>query len=105
MLVVSVISSAARRRRRRAYEEDIARQEQAQRQGGGDADPFGGASPFEMLPFGGLLESLMTGMGARSFAWDEATGQWVEVSDEVPEVEPAAERAPAANGDAPRRRR
>jgi len=63
-------------------------------------------SPFGMLPFGGLLESLMSGMGARSFRWDETTGQWVEMSDELPEPMPAPEPEPrAANGDAPARRR
>jgi len=45
-------------------------------------------------------------MGARSFRWDETTGQWVEMSDELPEPMPAPEpEQRAANGDAPARRR
>jgi len=104
--VVSLVSGATRRRRR-AFEAEQARQEEEARAGGdGDQpDPFGGMSPFGMLPFGGLLESLMSGMGARSFRWDETTGQWVEMSDEMPEPMPAPEaELDAPNGDAPARR-
>ncbi len=91
MVFISVATSASRRRRR-AREANSRREEEA-RAGGGD--PFSGASPFEMLPFGGLLESLMTGMGARSFRYDEESGQWVEISDEIP----AQQSAPDLESD------
>ena len=99
LVVVTLISSAARRRRR-AFE---AAEEQARRAADGGSDPFEGASPFEMLPFGGLLESLMTGMGARSFQYDPETGEWVEVSDEQPVLDEQPEPA-QARSETPARR-
>jgi len=103
VILMSVASSVSRARRRAAEE----RAEQARRADdfGDEADPFGGMSPFGMLPFGGLLEALMGGVGARSFRYDEETGQWVEITDEVPEPgpEPQSEREPTAADEAPRR--
>jgi len=87
--LISVVSSVNRRRRHALAVEQARLGEEARR--GGEAagtDPFVGASPFDMLPFGGLLESLMSGMGARSFRYHEETGGWVEISDEIPEPHP-----------------
>jgi transitional endoplasmic reticulum ATPase len=100
VVLVNVVSRASRMRRR-ALEEQLRAEEEARRRRGGD--PFGGASPFAGMPFGGLLESLMTGAGARSFRYDEATGQWVEDTGELPE--PAPEPEPAADGSESKRRR
>jgi transitional endoplasmic reticulum ATPase len=100
-LVVSLLGAA--RRRRRAAE---AQEEAARRAAGGENDPFAGASPFEFFPFGGLLESLMTGAGARSFRYDETTGEWVEMSEDLPTAEEVEEpRAPAAVGASRKRAR
>ena len=101
ILVISLASSAARRRRR-AYE---AAEAEARRAAGGGSDPSDNASPFGMFPFGGLLESMMTGMGARSFQLDPETGEWVEMSDEIPVLE--EEPAPVREREErrPRRRR
>ena len=91
VLVMSVAGAARRRRRAKA-----AREESLRRAAGGEPDPFDGASPFGMFPFGGLLESLMTGVGARSFQYDQETGEWVEVSDDLRPVDRAEEPQPAA---------
>src|SRR5829696_6764333 len=74
-------------------------------------------SPFAGLPFGSLLEQMMFGGGGwtRSLAFDPRTGEWVDVSDEVPEAPresdpPDQEEAPQRTspgpgpGRAPRRR-
>ena len=104
--LVSVVSSMNRRRRRALQEEQAQLEQAARGDDGGETDPFEGMSPFGMLPLGGLLESLMSGMGARSFRYDEETGGWVEMSDEIPEPQPAPEPEHAEeNGDAPSRRR
>jgi hypothetical protein len=89
LLVVVSIVSRATRRRRRALEEQARREEEARR-GTGPVAPES-MSPFDLFPFGGLLESMMTGMGARSFRYDERTGEWVEVIDEALEPEPHQE--------------
>jgi hypothetical protein len=98
------VASSISRARRRAYEEQLRAEESLQRNRGDNGqDPYGGASPFGALPFGGLLEALMTGAGAHSFRYDEQTGEWVEITEEMPEPEPEPE--PAADGAAPKRRR
>ena len=96
LLLVVTVATSASRRRRRALEEQARRQWEAE-QGVGPGDPM---TPFGMLPFGGLLEAMMTGAGARSFRYDEETGEWVEMTDEPLEVDP-----PPANGDRPARRK
>ena len=108
MLAVAFISLvASMRRRSRHMLEQQERLEREMRSSGGEVDPYGGASPFEMLPFGGLLESLMSGMGARSFRWDEETGEWVEMTDEAPQPEalPDHPEPETADADLPARRR
>jgi transitional endoplasmic reticulum ATPase len=47
----------------------------------------------------------MTGAGGRSFRWDPETGEWVEMTDEVPEPEPEPERAAGDPGASGRRRK
>ena len=105
VIFMSVASSISRARRR--AEEERLRAEEAQHAHGGGGDPFGGMSPFGMLPFGGMLEALMGGMGARSFRYDPETGQWVEMTDELPDPEPEAEPEEDSDGGvaAPKRRK
>src|SRR4051812_28620773 len=111
MLVFSAISAAsAARRRRRLAEEEMRRQEMLRRQGGAD-EPFSG-NPFEGMPFGGLLGQLMGGPGmwSRSMAYDEATGRWVDVTDdprafEQEQLDPAPEPPEPEKRRQPRRSR
>src|SRR3954471_23720685 len=97
-----ILASVGRRAslaRQRAFEEEQRRIEEArrrQREGGaGEDDLF---SPFGMLPFGGLLEDLMGGAGARSYRIDPRTGEWVDVSQERPEPPPETQQQPQQNG-------
>ena len=87
-MLVLLMSLISRARRRRALE---ARAEVEAQQGG---DPAGqeGVSPFGGLPFGGLFGAMMGMGGGRSFAWDERTGQWVEITDDLPEDSPSDAR-------------
>src|SRR4051794_4420454 len=113
LLVVSAMSASAARRRRRLEEEEMRRQEMLRRQGGAD-EPFSG-NPFEGLPFGGLLGQLMGGPGmwSRSMAYDEATGRWVDVTEdprafEQERLEPPSQAAgpsDANNGESAAKRR
>jgi hypothetical protein len=98
LLMASVVGAA--RRRRRALE---AQEEAARHAAGGDVHGTDGAAPFEIFPFGGLLEALMGTDGARSFRYDPETGEWVEMSEDVP---PSAETVAPGGGttDAPARR-
>ena len=90
-VLVSAVSRIARRRAQRAAEERAAEYERAVE--AGEIQP-GQASPFGLFPFGGVLEELMRAQGvSRSYRIDPATGEWIEISDEVPEEVPAA-RAP-----------
>src|SRR3954454_8179014 len=112
LLVFSAISASAARRRRRLEEEEMHRQEMLRRQGGAE-EPFSG-NPFEGMPFGGLLGQTMGGPGmwSRAMAYDEATGRWIDVTDdprafEQARLEPPPETpAPGdANGHAEAKRR
>jgi transitional endoplasmic reticulum ATPase len=109
VFLLSVMSSVSRARRR--ADEERRRAEEARRRANGgdpDPDPFADVSPFGLFPFGGLLDALMTGVGARSFRYDEETGQWVEISDVVPEPpdpDPEARAEAPADGERPRRRK
>src|SRR4051812_18482489 len=85
-IVFAFISISAMRRaarRRFEYEEQLAREAAERGPSRGGDDGYTGSS-FGASPFGGLLESLMTGAGARSYGYDPATGRWVEVSQEQP---------------------
>ena len=95
VLVMSVAGAARRRRRAVEAQERAARRVATD----GSPDPFDGASPFGMFPFGGLLESLMTGMGARSFQYDHETGEWVEVSAEPPPLDQSDDSAHMPEAD------
>ena len=110
MLILVFVFVAMANRRRRALEEEQRRElEEAYERGEIDSADRFGASPFALLPFGGLFEALMSGPGrARSFAYDEETGQWVDISDQQPEApqpEPDPEHAEDGEGAAPRKRR
>jgi transitional endoplasmic reticulum ATPase len=104
LLAFSVARSA--RRSREAAERRRQEEERLREQGG---EGFG-ASPFSMLPFGGIFDQIFSGAGmrSRSLAYDPETGQWVDISDEFPEEEPGADGAEAdgkgEESDEPRRR-
>src|SRR3712207_3946673 len=56
------------------------REEMARREAAGEDPHDTPMSPFGMLPFGGILEQMLTqGAWTRSYAYDETTGEWVEV--------------------------
>ena len=85
--VLDALTRSNRRRaevRRRAMEERLAQQANPGTQHPPTA--FGGMGPLAMSPFGPLLEQLVMGPGdyQRSLAYDEATGQWVDISDQGP---------------------
>jgi transitional endoplasmic reticulum ATPase len=82
VVITSVISRAARRRLNA----------EAERQAERPAVGSGGFDPYAPTSFGDLLETLMGGMGARSYRFDESTGEWVEMSGEVPEDSSPVER-------------
>ena len=104
LLAFSVARSA--RRSREAAERRRQEEERMREQGG---EGFG-ASPFSMLPFGGIFDQIFSGAGmrSRSLAYDPETGQWVDITDEFPEEEPGADGAEAdgkgEGSDEPRRR-
>jgi transitional endoplasmic reticulum ATPase len=103
LLAFSVARSA--RRSREAAERRRQEEERLREQGG---EGFG-ASPFSMLPFGGIFDQIFSGAGmrSRSLAYDPETGQWVDITDEFPEEEPQADGAGEdgkGKDDEPRRR-
>jgi transitional endoplasmic reticulum ATPase len=106
MIVTFVRRMAAARRE--AEEERRRRAEALAREGGAPA-----VDPFAMFPFGGLFGDLLSGAGARSYAYDPETGRWIDITDQEPEAieEPEPERAPtnaeesAATREAERKRR
>src|SRR3954447_19908372 len=101
------ISSMRRAARRRfEYEEQLAREAPERGPSRGGHDGYSGSS-FGASPFGGLLESLMNGAGARSYAYDPVTGRWVEVApeDEPPPPADAKAQEPKQEPRMQRRRR
>jgi transitional endoplasmic reticulum ATPase len=92
-LLVSLASS--RRRRRRAEEEEARRRAEAARSMDDGTQGGGGSSLF-----GGLFD-ILTGAWTRSYAYDETTGRWVDVTDLEPDEVPQPEAAPAGPGPAP----
>ncbi len=110
--LVSFAGRAMRRRAQRAAEQQQAEYERAVE--AGQVEP-GAGSPFGLFPFGGMLEELMRAQGmSRSYTIDPETGEWVEITDQEPEVPAEPGRTPeAATGgsraerraDAKRRRR
>src|SRR4051812_6361335 len=101
LLMASLISG--RRRRRREEEEEARRRAEAARAGG---DPGGGAWGGGFSPLGGLWDMLFGGGLTRSYAYDEETGQWIDVTDLEPEPEPPVAEpgpVPAAGTSTPPR--
>ena len=75
---------------RRAQERQVRRfqEEAARRAAVGDKDDSS-TSPFGRVPFGGLFEQMLSqGAWTRSYAYDEETGELVEVVDERPDGTP-----------------
>lgn len=86
--VIALIGRAARRRAERAAEQQAERERAVAR---GEVDPAA-LSPFGPFPFGGIFEELLRSQGlTRSYTLDPETGQWVEITDEVPERLPEAD--------------
>jgi transitional endoplasmic reticulum ATPase len=81
MMIVSTAVSRAARRRERELAEAARRRAAAERErrDGGGTPPAG-----EIPKFSDLFESLMSGLGQRSYRWDERSG-WIEITDEEPE--------------------
>ena len=102
MAMVSSAASRAARRRQQALEEAHRRAEEERRRRAERGEEPEEPSPFSMLPFGGLLEQLMSGMGASSYRWDEETGRWVEIGPDEPEA--LAEEPPPREGSRPAKR-
>src|SRR5436309_2952931 len=92
LIAMSAARRAASRRaefEQREYEAHLER-EAATRgpsRGGADQADDADVAPFGGSPFGALLESLMTGAGARSYSFDPATGRWVDMSEHQPEAQ------------------
>ncbi|MBW3592443.1 MAG: AAA family ATPase [Actinobacteria bacterium] len=112
LVMVVVGSMLARSARRRALEaeEEYRRAQLArspEREGGGIQG--GMITPFGMFPFGGLFEDLLMQPGGwgRSLAYDERTGQWVDISELEPEAMTEPPEEPEADGavERPSRRR
>jgi transitional endoplasmic reticulum ATPase len=95
-MMIAARSMAARRRALEDHHRQIEEAQTRSRRGDDRADDPA-VSPFGLLPFGGLFEQLLTGPGtwSKSFAFDERTGRWVDISDLEPEPE-----EDALNGDA-----
>ena len=76
LVLLSIASAISRANRRRRMLEEQRRRELERRRSGG------APSPFEGMPFGGLLEAMMGGAGGwtRTLEYDERTGRWVEAS-------------------------
>jgi transitional endoplasmic reticulum ATPase len=93
--------AASRRRKREEEERRRAAEEAARRREQGIEDPAP-ASPFDLMPFpfGGLLGDLFANpTWSKSYAYDEETGQWIDVTDVQPEIEAEPQREPVAAGD------
>ena len=90
------------RKAQERYEAQVRAEMERRSAAGEPAEPA--VSPFGFLPFGGLFERMLQqGMWTTSYAYDETTGDWVEVvpGDVVPDGEAAPERPDRrATGDA-----
>jgi transitional endoplasmic reticulum ATPase len=95
---LSIVASARRRARRRR---DAEVEREMGRDGGDDSLGNGPMSPFGMMPFGNLLEQMMSGAGGwtRSYEYDTEAGRWVDVSDRrIEEVPVGEEEEPPSTG-------
>jgi transitional endoplasmic reticulum ATPase len=102
---VAISTTRRAARRRFEYEQQLAREAAERGPSRGGEDDYGnGGSPFGPSPFGALLDSLMTGGGARSYSYDPATGEWNEVTEERPAHTPP-DAGPGAQSQQPQRSR
>ena len=87
-MLLSIASAISRANRRRRMLEEQRRRELERRRSGG------APSPFEGMPFGGLLEAMMGGAGGwtRTLEYDERTGRWVEVQEQPSTIGGASSR-------------
>jgi transitional endoplasmic reticulum ATPase len=99
LLLVVVGSMMGRAARRRAMEDELRREEESRLGAETDAD----LPPHAMFPFGGLFEAMLG--GAHSYAYDPETGQWVDITDEVPADVAEPDGGQASDSDASTRRR
>ena len=102
LMMLSIVSAISRANRRRRILEEQRRLELERRRSGG------APSPFEGMPFGGLLEAMMGGAGGwtRTLEYDERTGQWVEVQEQsLAPVEQQCDEQPPAQAPQPREER
>ncbi len=93
-LLVSILLSVGltaflRWRMRKAQERAEERAQQMADGGGGDAHSM---SPFGMFPFGGMFEHLFQQGFSRSYAYDETTGAWIDITDD--DVQPGTPDRP-----------
>jgi hypothetical protein len=104
VVVFSVLGRASARRRRTLIEEEMRRA--PGRDDPTDTGDVVDRSALPLTPFD-LLFGPMLGGGVRSYEFDPATGEWVEITDEQPpaEPEPADADAQAASTPASERRR
>ena len=103
LAVMALAGRAARRRARRAAERRAELEQAYER---GEVDPAS-VAPFGLFPFGGIFEELLKAQGmTRSYTLDPETGEWVEITDDVPEhlPEPEPEPEPAGAADVERTR-
>jgi transitional endoplasmic reticulum ATPase len=98
--VLSFVSNVRRRRREERARDEAARRGAA---GGGGQPGFGGGGGggFGMFPFGGLFDLLGGGVWSRSYAWDEATGQWIDITDGDPRMQEQPQQEPPQPGQPP----
>jgi transitional endoplasmic reticulum ATPase len=98
LLILGLSFARTFSRQRQAAEEARRRAEEARNRPTGGDDPFNGASPFGLMPFGGIFEQLLRGPGtwSRSLVYDEETGRWVDITDAEPDAMPE----PSGEGEA-----
>ncbi len=109
MGLFSTLRERRRERIEREREEELAWQREEEARLRAEEEQMA-LSPFAALPFGSLLERMMTGGGGwtRSLELDPRTGEWIDVSDAAPEPPresvPPPSQPPPGPGRAPRRR-
>jgi transitional endoplasmic reticulum ATPase len=84
LVSVLLMRASARRRRRMLEEEQLLEERRGALEEG---EPEQAVDPLSPV-FGGLLGGLFGGLHTRSYRFDPATGDWVEMTDEVPDQPP-----------------